>query len=159
MATSLDADAIIVGAGMSGLTAARTLREAGRRVLVLEAQRRVGGRVHTEKLADGTPIDLGGQWIGPRQDRIALLAAELGVGTYPTYTGGKNLLYARGRGRPYRGTIPRTNPLALAVLGVAMLRLDALAREVPVDEPWRAPRARQWDGITLESWLRVNLPK
>jgi monoamine oxidase len=158
MPTPLDADVIVVGAGMSGLAAARLLGEAGRRVLVLEAQRRVGGRVLTETLPDGTPVDLGGQWIGPRQERIARLAAELGVATYPTHIAGKNLLFAGGKARPYRGTIPRVNPVALAALGVAMWRLDAMARQVPTDEPWRAPRARRWDGVTLESWLRVNLP-
>jgi monoamine oxidase len=151
-------DAAVVGAGMSGLCAARRLRDAGRSVVVLEAQRRVGGRLLTERLPDGTPVDLGGQWIGPTQDRIARLCRELGVATYRTHTAGRNLLYARGRARPYRGTIPRTNPLALAALGLAMFRLDLLARAVPVEEPWRAPRARRWDGITLAAWLERNLP-
>src|SRR5262245_12631375 len=151
-------DSIVVGAGMSGLTAARRLREAGRSVIVCEAQRRVGGRVLTQELDDGTTVDLGGQWIGPTQDRIARLATELGVPTYRTHTEGKNLLYARGRARPYRGTIPRANPFALAALGFAMLRLDMLAKQVPLDEPWRAPHARRWDGLTLETWLRRNLP-
>jgi monoamine oxidase len=100
-------DGVIVGAGMSGLCAARRLVDAGKRVVVCEAQRRVGGRVLTERLPDGTTVDLGGQWIGPTQDRVARLAAALGVGTYATHVAGKNLLYARGKLRPYRGTIPR----------------------------------------------------
>jgi monoamine oxidase len=151
-------DAVVVGAGMSGLAAARRLVAAGRKVAVCEAQRRVGGRIYTERLPDGTAVDLGGQWIGPTQDRIARLAVELGVATYRTHVAGSNLLHARGRSRAYRGTIPKVGPLALAALGLAMFRLDAMARTVPLDEPWRAPRARRWDHVTLDEWLRRNLP-
>ncbi|MFM8413822.1 MAG: FAD-dependent oxidoreductase, partial [Planctomycetota bacterium] len=43
-----DADCIVVGAGLAGLACARTLQRAGRRVLVLEAADRVGGRVATD---------------------------------------------------------------------------------------------------------------
>src|SRR5262245_26410623 len=116
----LHADVILVGAGVSGLCAARRLREAGKRVLVLEARDRLGGRVETRQLADGTPVDLGGQWIGPKQDRVAKLARDLGITTYKQHTEGTNILYAGGRRRPYRGTIPRANPIALAALGWAM---------------------------------------
>lgn len=154
----MDLDCVVVGAGVSGLCAARRLVEAGKRVVVLEARDRVGGRVYTTQLADGTPVDLGGQWIGPGQDRIAALVAELGVETYKTHTAGDNILFAGGRVRRYRGTIPRANPVALAALGLAMWRLDRMARQVPLDAPWRAPRAEAWDAITLEGWLGRNLP-
>ena len=62
-------------------------RAGGRSVVVLEARRRVGGRVWTDHLADGTPIDRGGAWLGPGQDRLYALAAEMGVATYPTFVG------------------------------------------------------------------------
>jgi len=52
-------DVIVIGAGMSGLAAARMLRRQGKKVVVLEARDRVGGRVHAGKLA-GHTIDLGG---------------------------------------------------------------------------------------------------
>ena len=42
----------------------------------------------------------------------------------------------------------------LADYGQAQLRLDALARRVPVAAPWRARRAAQWDGMTFWSWIR-----
>ena len=57
------ADVIVVGGGFSGLAAARALKAAGRRVVVLEARDRVGGRVKPGRIA-GVTIDLGGMWLG-----------------------------------------------------------------------------------------------
>ena len=57
-------DYIVVGAGYAGLTATKNLLAAGKTVKLLEARDRVGGRVYTKTLDDGTYIDLGGQWIG-----------------------------------------------------------------------------------------------
>jgi monoamine oxidase len=62
-----------VGAGFAGLTAARTLAAAGRKVVVLDARDRVGGRVKAGKVA-GQTVDLGGQWVGPKQTRLLAAA-------------------------------------------------------------------------------------
>ena len=77
-------DVLIVGAGYAGLTAARELTRAGKTVLVLEARNRVGGRVWTERFADGAYVDWGGAWVGPTQDRLLALAGEYGVETFKT---------------------------------------------------------------------------
>ncbi len=65
----LRADVCVVGAGYAGLTAAYRLKQAGRKVIVLEARNRVGGRSLTADLKGGGWIDLGGQWVG--RPRIA----------------------------------------------------------------------------------------
>ena len=84
-----DADVIIVGAGISGMIAARKVLEAGLTPLVLEADERVGGRILTEEVIPGVPIELGAQWIGDTHQRMFRLAAELGVQTYPQYDEGE----------------------------------------------------------------------
>ena len=74
-----ECEVVVVGAGYSGLAAARHLARSGVDVLVLDARHRVGGRSFTDVTEAGFTIDRGGQWIGPTQDHLAALAAELGV--------------------------------------------------------------------------------
>ena len=148
---------MVVGAGLAGLAAARDLTAAGRAVVVLEARDRVGGRVVNATTADGSVVELGGQWLGPTQDRALALAEDLGVALFPTYNEGQNLVSYRGRHRRYRGAIPKLPPRVLASIGQAQLRLDRMARRVPLEEPWQAASADEWDGQTVESWLRRHV--
>ncbi len=152
-----DADVVVVGAGLAGLVAARQLTAAGSSVVVLEARDRVGGRVLSHELGDGKVVELGGQWTGPTQDRLAALARELGVDRFPTHDDGSNVIEYRGRLRRYEGTTPRINPLVLLDVERAQRRLNRLARRVPLEAPWEAPDAGRLDGQTAASWMRRNL--
>ena len=87
----IDTDVCVVGAGYAGLTAARRLTQAGMAAVVLEARDRVGGRVWTRQMEDGTALDMGGTWLGPGQDAAYALARELNVSTYPTYATGETV--------------------------------------------------------------------
>ncbi|HST70484.1 MAG TPA: FAD-dependent oxidoreductase [Solirubrobacterales bacterium] len=168
MTEQLEADVAIVGAGLAGLVAARRLAAAGLRPLVLEARDRVGGRILNEEIGDGKVVEVGGQWIGPGQERIAALATELGVTTFPTHDEGRHLLEVGGKRTSYAGALTdarvellrdlsrAVSPLALADLELARARLDRMARQVPLDAPWAAPKARRWDEQTFASWLRRN---
>src|SRR5580693_542026 len=135
------ADVCIVGAGLAGLTAARRLSQAGQSVVVLEARDRVGGRVWTHTSRHGVPVDMGGCFIGPNHDRLHALAREMAVSTFPTFVDGDNVLATGGKVRRYRGDIPRISPVALLSAGQAIARLNAMARSVPVEAPWDAPKA------------------
>jgi monoamine oxidase len=153
---ALGADVVIVGAGLSGLMAARTLLAADVEPLILEARDRVGGRTWTRPASDGTLLDLGGQWIGPTQQRVVALAEELGVQTFKTHDTGKNIEYRHGERATYSGAIPTHDPLASADAVEAMLALNIMATRVPLDAPWTAPNALEWDSQTFDTWLRAN---
>jgi monoamine oxidase len=157
MAETREVDVAIVGAGLAGLVAARDVQAAGASALVVEARDRVGGRVLNEPIGDGNVVEVGGQWIGPTQDRIAALAREVGVETFPTYGAGENVIEWRGGLRRYRGAIPRINPAVLLDVLQAQRRLERMASRVPLDRPWQAPRAAAWDAQTAQTWLRRNV--
>ena len=134
------------------------MTEAGLAVTVLEARERVGGRTHTETLEGGATMDHGGAWLGPGHDRLSALIAELGASTYPTWTAGESVYVKNGVAKRYKGTIPTSAGLfALANLGIGIKRLDRMARQVPIEAPWEAPHAAEWDATSLGGWIRRKL--
>src|SRR3954453_17228001 len=153
----MDVDVVVVGAGLAGLAAARDVQAGGASGAVLDARHRVGGRTLNEDIGDGKVVEVGGQWIGPTQDRLAALARELGVDTFPTYADGHNLLEYGGSVRRYRGAIPRINPAVLVDVQQAQTRLNRMARRVPLDAPWEASGAAKLDGQTMATWMRRNM--
>jgi len=152
-----EADVAVVGAGFAGIVAARELQRKGIDVVLLEARDRVGGRVLNEPIGDGKVVEVGGQWVGPGQDRLYALAREVGVETYPTHSEGENLIEFRGALKRYKGTIPRINAAVLADVGQAQAKLDRLAKRVDVEAPWRTPDAERLDSQTFWSWMRRNV--
>ena len=149
-------DVVVVGAGLAGLIAARDLLAAGVSVLVLEARGRVGGRLLNHTLEGGAVVEVGGQWVGPTQDRVLALADELGVGLFPTYIEGEHFLATDGAVKRYSGEDFALPQDASADVAEAWEHLQQMATEVPLDEPWRATHADTWDAQTLDSWLVAN---
>lgn len=134
----VDTTVAVVGAGMSGLIAARELCRQGIDVLVLESADRPGGRMMAETSSLGSRLDLGGQWVGHGHHRFTALAAELGAEMFPMHTP-KVPEVVDGSGR-----IATVGPTMLAVSAV-LLAWEARARR-------GAPG--KWASQTVDEWLR-----
>jgi monoamine oxidase len=149
-------DVVVVGGGLSGLVAARRVARAGRRVLLVEARNRVGGRLLNHRLREGTTIEAGGAFIGPTQTHIAALAKELKVPTFKEYVAGNSVYISSTTGRQeYSGTVP-PDPTILPDAAVLLQRMNSMAAEIAVDAPWTHPKAAEWDAMTLGEFIRHN---
>ncbi|KNC55749.1 amine oxidase B [Thecamonas trahens ATCC 50062] len=231
--TAKTTDVVVVGAGFSGLAAARALRSAGLDVVVIDARTRVGGRARTanlfracntvhaddgartdagngnhdgshfvkdrragspsatvsidasnsqtvawsevivlpatddpdaeavieaEALLLGAKFDSGAAYIGPRHVHARLweLVDEFGLETWAVPVDGLNVLVrsaADGGILTYSGTIPGLSWLALLDLNHALRWLTENCVKVPLDMPHRAPRAAEWDAVTVQAWM------
>ena len=149
-------DVIVIGAGMSGLKAASDLGAQGRSVIVLEANERVGGRLKPATVA-GRLCDMGGQWVAPKHTMLLDEARRFGIETYPQYTEGKTVMQLLGGLTQFTGEVPRMPVLALLELLRLQRRWDRDMATVPAESPWTAPRAKEWDAITLDSWIERNV--
>lgn len=146
-------DVIVVGAGLSGLYAAREVVRAGFNVQVLEARDRVGGRTYTKNIG-GAPVDLGAHWIGPQQKRVAALVAELGITTHRQFEDGKAVTLLNDKRRLSSGPIPPLPPHHLVDLALGLHGLDKLRRKLAPDAPACATQGQYWDAMTAETWKR-----
>ena len=150
-------DVVVVGAGLAGLAAARKLTAAGLVCVVLEARDRVGGRTLNHPIGNGKIVEVGGQWVGPTQTRVLELMGELGLDSFPTYSTGEHVIEYEGALKRYTGTIPAISRRVLADIGQAQWKIDRMAKQVPAEAPWDAPKAAEWDSQTFWSWMRRNV--
>ncbi|SFF51222.1 flavin monoamine oxidase family protein [Thermoflexibacter ruber] len=150
-------DVIVIGAGYAGLTATRLLKETGKTVLLLEARERVGGRVYTHYIDNQLYVDLGGQWIGPTQDRIYALAREMHVNTFKTYNEGKNVILLNNQRKEYTGLIPKIDLPSLLNIDFVLKKLDRVAKQIDLQHPWKSMKAKELDSKTLASFLKENI--
>ena len=94
-----------------------------------------------------------GEYVGPTQDHVVRLARKLGITTFKTYNSGNNVAFIGGRRSTYAASVGLpTDPALLADIAPALRSLDTMASEIPVDSPWNAARAAEWDSQTLEAW-------
>ena len=152
-------DAIVIGAGLAGLSAAASLNARGRRVLVLEARDRIGGRVYTRRTASGEAVEMGAQWLNPGHDHMFELVERAGLELATPVLGDSAVML---EGRVSRITPdadpehPGMTPFEVADLGQGLLRLRRLADRVNENEPWAEANAA-WLNQPFERWVRSNL--
>ncbi|KFM66293.1 Amine oxidase [flavin-containing], partial [Stegodyphus mimosarum] len=146
----MDIEVVVIGAGISGLSAAKWLKEAGISVVVLEARDRVGGRTLTKKDPKVNYVDIGGAYVGPTQNRLLRMAKEFGVENYKVNEVEDLLHYKNGKRTRFRtGTLPgRRNPFVAMDINNIMWLMDKMGEEIPANAPWAAPHAEEWDTMT-----------
>ena len=150
-----DADVVVVGAGFAGLTAALRIKQAGHSVIVLEARDRVGGRAFNRPIGGGEISERGATFVGPTQNHIldARAASSGSTSSPPSTTATTSTSTPRGSEAPTatRGRSGRAppDPAILPDLAHAVLTLDQMSTEVPVDAPWTSSSAAEWDEQTL----------
>jgi Flavin containing amine oxidoreductase len=132
-------NAIVIGAGFAGLAAAEALTAAGLEVTVLEALDRVGGRVRSYELDDGSVVELGAEFVLPGYATLHATADRLGLELYE-----KGTLY--GERDPVGGVATTTSQVREAAAGLAGAAggsiSDALLRLVPAPGPREAIESR-----------------
>lgn len=151
-----ETDVIIIGAGLSGLMAARTLQINKIQFVVLEAQHRVGGRVLSTS-HDGCTIDLGAQFVSPHQTRIQRLLQEYGLSTYLTYNNGTTLYAIGDKKKSSKGKLPPFSPLSLLDLHGFEKLLKKQLNQINPLRPWESSNVEKLDSITMEEWLEKKM--
>ena len=149
-------DAIVVGAGLAGLVAARELAAAGADVVVLEARDRVGGRVEQVRVDDGRPVQLGGEVVGPAHTAYLELVEELGLHLEPSYTavpGATTYDLLEGVVRSEHG-FPFASDREREDYARVEQRYGRLVATVDPDDPWSHPEATALDRTSVGDWLR-----
>ncbi len=158
-------DVLVVGAGLSGLVAARRLEARGLSVALLEARERIGGRMVSTTTPSGAVVDLGGQWGGSTHHRFAALLEELALERYPSHYDGLGVLHWQGQRQPaplaaeFAESLLFFQPEALELPAEQLAATRALQRafanlvaQVNPRQPWLTPNAEQLDHLSVARW-------
>ncbi len=148
-------DVLVVGAGLAGLSTARALADAGRRVVVLEARPDVGGRLASVALDpadESMSADVGAEWVGKHHVRVRRLAAQAGLSLVPTRFIAAGARW-RADGLDTRGRRPPLPARDWWRLTRTFVALDALSRRIDPVAPWTSAAAAGLDTVTFGDWL------
>jgi monoamine oxidase len=155
--SGLDQPVLIVGAGVSGLTAAYRLQQAGVPVDVVEASHRIGGRLVSLSNFPGSlgTVELGGEFIDSRHTHVRSLAAELGLELADLHTADagleREILYFQGQRVSESKVIEEFAPLAHRINN----DLETLnTRDITYHTP--SPHAIQLDRMSLAEYLEAE---
>ena len=130
---------VIIGAGLSGLLMANTLKDLGATVLVLEARARAGGRIFTLAPNHGPPVEMGATWFGEKHTNLIQLLQELGLSHFEQYIKGIAYFEPFSTAPPQAIELPQQDP-SYRVAGGSDQMIKKLAKglneeELMLDQP------------------------
>ncbi len=150
---------VVVGAGLSGLSAARRLKAEGvTTVRVIEARDTIGGRMRLKKVdspaGKEAVVDLGGQWIGETQTEIVKLVEDLRINKFKQYKEGATVVAYDGK-PPVRvsNEPPAPDEAGHTAAEALSNSLTEAARDIDTEMPWTSPNAQDLDKRTLGQWI------
>lgn len=123
----------IIGAGLSGLTAAYLLREKGWEVRIIEASARIGGRIQTQTGQRGTPLELGATWLSDQHPALIALLEELGLRYFPQFSEGISFFQTKSFEPPQQFYVPAAEMPSYRVTGGTQALIDALVAKTGRD--------------------------
>ena len=147
-------EVVVIGGGISGLCAAKLLSlDHGVSIVVLEARNRVGGRTNTVEDPKFQYTDLGGAYVSESRHNVLRVAKELGIQTYKVCSEGNTVELIGGKRQVFSGVVSSWNPITILDYYSMIRTLDKMGEEIPLDEPWKAPKAVEWDTMTVKEFL------
>ena len=149
---------IVIGAGLSGLTAASKLSQKNIPIIVLESLDRVGGRTFTEN-----GVDQGAGYVGSTQTAVYQLIDELkiqtskvpGFGYEYTFKLDDEVLHSK---IVLDDLFHYLTPKELLAAAFAILQVYGFGAVIPKDTPWTAPNAEELDAMTVRNWINLCFP-
>ena len=125
---------IIMGAGLTGLTAAWLLKKQGIKALILEARDRVGGRIESIQGVNDSPIEMGATWFGAKHQHLVKLLKELEIGAFPQFQQGKGLFESMSFTPAQQFDMPQGEEPSYRIVGGTHTIIEKLKNELDEDQ-------------------------
>lgn len=148
-----NADVVVIGGGLSGLTTAYRLMQKGVDVVVLEARDRPGGRMASGTF-NGESYDLGAQWIAPHATQLRKLTHELGIPLTMQYHDGVSDIYLHKKHHTFKQRTPMLSPAATLDRGRILRKLNRLATTMQVPTNKVIEQINTLDQMSFAWWLK-----
>lgn len=131
---SIDTDILIIGAGLTGLSIAYYLKDAGKNVCIVESQDRLGGRIQSEDFESNKPLEMGATWFGAQHQSLLSLMQELGVEFFPQEFGTTAIYDAISTSPPFLTKLPPNSTPTYRIKGGSMKLITELAQHIQTEK-------------------------
>jgi monoamine oxidase len=148
-------DAVVVGLGVSGLSALRVLEELGLDCVGIDSRDRTGGRTGRRVTDTGFAFEAGAEFVKAGHARIRALADELGVALVPLEQHGASVVVEDGIRLVVEGAT-FSDPASAAEYDRVTALFAALVARVAVGRPWEGPDAAVLDATTGSEWIAAQ---